>query len=507
VSHAFPDDDLAILEPPAAPVSPAPELFFGGGQMGERTRAFDWSATPLGPPEDWPPSLVAAVNLILNAALPTYLAWGPQLIGFYNDAYLDVVADAGAGLGKPFRDAWAGGWHRLEPVVASTLAGQTHLFRNVPLTLMRPGYPEQTYWTITYGPVHDERGRIVGVQSTFLEMTGDVIARATLTAEREEVRRLFEHAPSAMAFSRGPDHVVELANEAFLKVVGKTSEELLGRPALEVLPEIQRQGYLQILDTVYRTGEPIVAKSAPVQFGDGVERPLEHRLFDLLFQPLKDHEGRTRGIFVDGVDITERERAAEQQALLINELNHRVKNTLATVQSMVAQTSAGAQSVPQFREQLEGRLLTLSSAHDILTRENWAGAGMREVVRRALKPFGGERSGRFEVSGPEVRLTPRQALALAMALHELATNATKYGSLSADAGGVRLAWALEAAAAPRLSVTWVEAGGPSPSPPKDRGFGTRLLERGLARELHGAVELRFAPSGVECHIGFPLAAD
>ncbi|MCE4222830.1 sensor histidine kinase [Methylobacterium sp. C25] len=198
--------------------------------------------------------------------------------------------------------------------------------------------------------------------------------------------------------------------------------------------------------------------------------------------------------------------AAEHQRLLIDELNHRVKNTLATVQSIAMQTLRNADDTTQANEALEQRLLALSRAHDVLTRENWDGADLHDVVAQAIAPFRDRDGRRFRVTGPDVRVNPRMSLAIAMALQELATNAVKYGALSSQAGFVTIAWSSEDTHGhdPRLSFTWQEQDGPPVVKPTRRGFGSRLIERSLARDLDGTVEIAFEPTGVVCRIEAPL---
>jgi PAS domain S-box-containing protein len=219
---------------------------------------------------------------------------------------------------------------------------------------------------------------------------------------------------------------------------------------------------------------------------------------------VRDEKGsiiRSRGVIMD---ITERKRWEEHQQLLIHELNHRVKNTLATVQSIASQTLRNAGTMEEVRSAMEARLLALSRAHDVLTRENWEGAGLLEIVREAMAPYRHERESRIHMEGPDVRLSPRMALAIAMALQELATNAVKYGALSNAAGEVRIAWSVSDGSDKRLHLTWVEAAGPRVEAPRRRGFGTRLIERSLAQDLHGQATIDFAPSGVICTVDAPL---
>jgi two-component sensor histidine kinase len=206
-------------------------------------------------------------------------------------------------------------------------------------------------------------------------------------------------------------------------------------------------------------------------------------------------------------EIAERRAAEEHRELLINELNHRVKNTLATVQSIAAQTLRTGQVEPEVRERLDARLMALSDAHNLLTEHNWEGATLNDVARIAVRPHRAERDGegRFRAEGPPITLLPKTALAIAMAFHELATNALKYGALSNDRGTVEIRWEVsEDAAHPRMQLSWTESGGPPVTSPTRSGFGTRLIERGLSAELDGSVALYYPPTGVVCMVDAPL---
>jgi two-component sensor histidine kinase len=200
-------------------------------------------------------------------------------------------------------------------------------------------------------------------------------------------------------------------------------------------------------------------------------------------------------------DVTARHRAEEHLHLMVNELNHRVKNTLAIVQAIAHQTLRGAP--PEARTALDGRLMALSSAHNLLTAESWEATDLAAVVHEALDGCSGD-SDRFQCEGPHVRLEPKTAVTIAMALHELCTNATKYGALSNPEGRVSVTWRVEDGGAPRLRLTWRERGGPPVSPPERRGFGSRMIERALAAELQGTVRLDFDPEGLVCEIDAPL---
>lgn len=212
-----------------------------------------------------------------------------------------------------------------------------------------------------------------------------------------------------------------------------------------------------------------------------------------------DEAGKPARVVGATVDITERKKAELHLRLLVNELNHRVKNSLATIQAIAAQTFHAARSLPQAQEAFSARIVALAEAHDLLTRENWEGADLLDLLGRLEDLHGG--SGRFTTEGGSVRLSPRMALSLSMALHELATNAVKYGALSSLEGQVRISWVVVPGGAhPRLVLTWTESGGPPVSPPTRRGFGSRLIERGLAAELSGEARIDFQPNGVVCRI-------
>lgn len=203
-------------------------------------------------------------------------------------------------------------------------------------------------------------------------------------------------------------------------------------------------------------------------------------------------------------EVHERRRIEQRQQLLIHELNHRVKNVLATVQS-VARQSLGRAGGQGPLADFEDRLMALAWAHDILTHERWAGASLATVLGRTMTPY--DRA-RVKLSGADLRIPPKMALALAMGVHELATNAAKYGALSNDRGWVDIRWRLDTAETPpRLTLDWRERDGPPVAEPTRSGFGTRLLERGLSHELKGRVAVRFLPAGVRCRIVAPLDAE
>lgn len=203
-------------------------------------------------------------------------------------------------------------------------------------------------------------------------------------------------------------------------------------------------------------------------------------------------------------DISDLVNADEAQKILIDELNHRVKNTLASVQSIAMHTQ---RSTPEsFAERFDERLMALSRAHDLLTRRNWTGVGVRELLQVGLAPYAGNPDSPIAMDGPEILLAARTGLALGMVIHELATNAAKFGALSSPAGRLDLNWSIFAGGASTLSLRWIETGGPPIAVTRRKGFGTRLIERSIVKDLGGKAELRFGPAGFECVLSFPLPA-
>ena len=218
--------------------------------------------------------------------------------------------------------------------------------------------------------------------------------------------------------------------------------------------------------------------------------------FDAMAASLQKHEGELRS------EISRSHLLQERQTMMLHELNHRVRNTLTTVQSLARQS----RSADDTGERLEGRILSLSKTHDLLSRDDWSGASLQTVLENELAPFRDGQQDRFRLDGPDVDLPPRYVLALGMTLHELTTNAAKYGALSVETGRVDIVWRvmLGESGAGRLAMEWRESGGPQVTEPSRRGYGTRLINGGVSRELGGTVHLEFAPSGLCCTLDVPL---
>ena len=341
--------------------------------------------------------------------------------------------------------------------------------------------------------------RIVRILGTIRDVSGAKHAEQERQRANAVLHTIVETAPGLL-YAKDREGRMLLANRPMMKLIGKPWAEVEGRTDQEFLDDpVQVETVMANDRRVMDMGQAEEVEELIGGEGDVARVWLSTRV------PLRDAEGAVTGLVGMSVEITERKRVEERLRLMVNELNHRVKNTLVTVQAIAMQTLHGA--APAIRRTLEGRLLAFAAAHDVLTRESWEAAELSDVVAAELAPFGGIETGcRFRVSGPKLRLCPRAALAIAMGLHELATNAVKYGALSVEPGYVEIRWDVTKNATPLLRMIWTERGGPTVVPPARRGFGTGLMVRVLTQDLGGVVRIDFDdPAGVTCLIEAPLA--
>ena len=339
----------------------------GGGAAAAAIRAHDWWGSPIGEPDTWPSVLKTTVSLILASRFPQCIIWGPSLIAIPNDAFLPILGDKPAALGRTLDEIWAEIWPSLEPIVAKAFAGEPTFIEDWPLTIDRRGYLEPACFTFCYSPIRDERGQVVG-----------------------------------------------------------------------------------ILDTVTET--------------------------------------------------TEKVALYERQRLLAGELGHRLKNLLTVVQAICSQTLRRAPDLKEANRLLSLRLSTIGRASDVLTASQWTDADLHDLVRTAAEAHWSSAE-RLTMRGPPMRFTANVALALALAFHELATNAAKYGAFSNDAGRVDLDWTVDNG---RFQLEWREKDGPAVQPPARRGFGSVMIEQALKGYLRGDVSISYDPAGVVFRIDAAL---
>jgi two-component sensor histidine kinase len=355
--------------------------------------------------------------------------------------------------------------------------------------------------TIAYGP--DPGAPERGENELFQRAQQITAVNDLLAAETRGLRDLFMQTPSFMAVLSGQDLTYALANNAYLQLIGH--RQVVGRTLADALPEVIEQGFGDLLRTVMRTRTAHIDHAASVMLQRTPDGPLEERFLDFIFQPITGPDGESVAVFVEGSDVTDRVLAERQQKLLLDELNHRVKNTLSTVQAIADQTLRTRADPAAFREAFEARLMALSATHNLLTDANWVSADLREVAQLEFHPFSPER---YRLAGPPVALSPSRALALGLLFHELATNAAKYGALAHGDGRVDVTWRVgRLDATTELEIDWAEHDGPPVLPPGRSGFGSRLIERSLQGQLGGSATLTYAPDGVRCRIRLPLGED
>ncbi|WP_152047651.1 HWE histidine kinase domain-containing protein [Aureimonas psammosilenae] len=300
--------------------------------------------------------------------------------------------------------------------------------------------------------------------------------------------------PMVITDPKQNDNPIVFCNDAFVRLTGYSREEILGRNCRFLQGPATRE-----MD-VARVREAVEARES-IQV-DLLNYRKDGTTFwnALLMSPVFDGDDLIY-FFASQLDVSDRKRAEEHRFLLNRELDHRVKNTLATVQTVVLQTLKDSSVPREVASAVSGRLQALARSHDVLTAEAWASALLKDVVQGALEPVHARLGTRISVEGPPVRLKPRIATMLSLAVHELGANAQRYGSLSNGVGTVHVGWSVENG---RLSLEWRETDGPPVAEPSSRGYGTRVVERVLAAEFGGKASIDFAPGGIVFSLDAPV---
>ena len=354
----------------------------GGGRMGAAILAFDWAQTSVGPLESWPVSLKAVVQMAVQSRQPICLFWGRERNLMYNDAYAPFLGQReAAALGQKFEMIWSDIWADIEPIVAVALSGEGTWSDEMPLTLRRNGYDEETYWSFSYSPLYDDAGEVAGMINIASDSTATVLTRRALKASV-----------------------------------------------------------------------------------DAAQRELEHRA-----------------------------ELDAQQRIIQREMAHRIKNILSMTMAVVSQTLRHTVDIKEANEVIGQRITALAEAQDVLTNAQSSNADMRALVEQAMKPHQNGKA-RVEIEGPPILVPSQHALGVALAIHELATNAVKYGALSGDAGVVSLRWSVDSSGS--FALEWREQGGPPVTTPARTGFGSRLMHRIVPSYFAGAGQTHYHPDGV-----------
>jgi PAS domain S-box-containing protein len=460
--------------------------------MGEAIADFDWAAAGM-PIETWPPSLRHAVSLILRAPVPMLVLWGPQWLLIYNEPYIDILGSKHpAALGRRFLDVW--------PQVSP--AGRTILeaaFRGVPsrhedalIRLEQDNHLVDRWFTIWQTPIVGPGASIGGVLSGCLDVT-DRVRHQMALREREA------HLTLALAAGRIAPWVVDFDT----KRVASSPElnRMLGLPA-------NAEPTLDELTSGYFPGELERVQRA---FADAVNGGNNH--FEIEYRHIRRTDGAVRWLLLRShiersetgdpvrtigvvMDITDQKETEDRLRLLAKEVDHRANNLLTIITGLIRLDKA--QDVSSLRSSLSGRIAALAHAHKLLSESRWTGAGLRALIQEELAPFAG--ADRIRVApAEEVVLSPTVAQNLAMILHELATNAAKYGALSTPDGSITVSYG--PTTADWVKLIWAETGGPSVSPPARSGVGLGVISRAMSAS--GEVRLEWLRRGLRCEAEFP----
>lgn len=385
-------------------------------------------------------------------------------------------------------------WPDIKPLVDRALAGEAIWRENMHLVLTRHGYPEDSWYTFSYSPLHDDEGRIGGMFCSAIETTGQVLAERALRENEGRFRALLDAAPAMMWVTDRHGDCTHI-NRSWYDFTGQTPATGLGHGWMGAVHPADRPEAEQKFE------EAIRARSAlrldyRLRHADGSWR----YAIDAA-QPRLDEKGGYLGHVGSVLDITDRRKAEDRQTLLAREVDHRAKNVLAVVQAMIRMTRA--EDVDGYAEALQGRVSALARAHTLLAADSWAAADLGALLAGELTAFlGAERAVRVVLTGPTVALPPGTAQPLTMIVHELATNAIKHGALSVQAGRLDVRWSLQDG---RLRLDWTERGGPAlAGAPRRLGFGTRVLDGTVRRQLGGWLQLDWRAEGLACRLEVPL---
>lgn len=471
--------------------------------------------------------------LLGNSPNP-YVVLDPALaIVWMNDAYLRATMRERSELaGRPMFEAFPSPANSeshkllrrsLERVLAAGKQDEIALIRyDIPTP---GGGMQERYWSATHTPLTDDHGHVVYILQHTVDVTElhtlrrlrdeiGVVQRAQavqalnidLAEETDRMRMLFDQAPGFVAVLEEPGHRFIMANDAYRNLVG--GRDLLGKRISEALPEVVRQGFVDLLDSVAQSGTPYVGSREKVQLTAIDDGGRDERYLDFVYQPILGETGEVTGIFVQGHDVTEQVHAEERQELMINELDHRVKNTLAIVQGLAMQSFRQVEGSEAARATFGARLNALAAAHTELTTRNWKAGLLHDIVRGSIEATAGLDAGRVDLTGPEVLLSPQVSVSLAMIVHELSTNAIKHGALSEPGGRVAVTWTIERSARRRqLTIVWEEIGGPAVVEPAHSGFGVRLIQGGLSSDLPSLSTIEFRTGGLRCTIEADLPGE
>lgn len=430
--------------------------------------------------------------------------WGPWLtVCAYNDAYRPLFGEKPEPLGRSFLDVWSEARGVVAPQIARALKGENCFFEDAPFVVNRNGSPEETWFDYSFSPVYDPEGKVAGVLNIGVETTARHRTREALRENEHRLTLALDAAGAVGTWDWDVKNDVVHADPRFVALFGLDREKAaVGLPVQAYLDAIEpndRQRVREAIEEAMRRGN-YFSEEYRLLRKDGAEFWVLAR-----GQCLFDESGNPDRFPGVAMDITEQKRSERRQSILMAELDHRVKNVLATVQSMTAQTLRGANADAAAR--FRGRLDALAQTHTLLAESRWNGASMRRLIAATISPHQGENDpSRVRFDGPDLTPTAEAAQPLSRTLHEFLTNAMKYGALSAPEGRVDIDWSLTGGDDARIVMHWRENGGPEIRfKPREKGFGTQLIDSALSYELDGSVEMDYRPSGLVATLTLPVA--
>ncbi|MEQ8895828.1 MAG: HWE histidine kinase domain-containing protein [Roseovarius sp.] len=505
----------------------------GDGEMARHIREHDWAAHPFGAAEKWPQSLRAALGICLNSAFPTAIYWGQELRLLYNDAWSTIPGPRHpACLGEPAAEVWSDIWHVIEPQFTRVIETGEGLFvDDQMLPMRRYGIEEETYWSYSFTPIRGEDGKIVGIFNSGQETTDKVLRQrqtAFLLEASERVRELSgadgimtevcrmlgEHLGAMRVGVRERDTSAErfpVSQEWVAEGVAPAGPGLrwpwLGRlrDGLEAGRAVRVDRTADVTDERARGMFERLGAEAALALPSFRFSSLNAVMFVHRDRPhgWTDEEVATAGqVFGLATQTIERERVLAREKAMLQEIDHRARNLLGISQALVRLTRA--EDVSGYKESLLDRLSALGKTLGILSDAKWVGASLQDVLESELAPFLSAEDGRVRLNGPRVVLSPSMVQPVAMALHELTTNAVKYGALAGDDGALDIGW--EVSEGEVLRLVWRERSATAAGAveAETEGFGTQLLTLAVEDQLDGRISRRVESGTFECVLSLPM---
>ena len=481
--------------------------------MTDLVRSKDWSKTVLGAAENWPPSLALIVKVMLASGFPMCVRWGPEFVMIYNDGYRSILGDKHpAAFGLPFHKAWPEVQPQLRPLHEAILNGTSGAFfaEDLLIKVQRRGSCdwEDARFTLSYSPIPEETAP-KGCRRRARYGRGNHRPgpdRGSSSRQRGAFRRHLR-ATAVGVIQCELDGRFLLVNRRYCEIVGRTADELLTLRVPDITHPDDREPDAALRQRLVADGIPFFVEKRYLR-PDGTEVWVSVNV-----SLMRSADGTRQQLIGVAQDITERKVAQEQQGLLVRELNHRIKNLFAITDGMIALSARSATTPKEYANNIRGRLNALAVAHDLILPSFGGEAGtiadptsLETLLRKILSPYvevPSDSSGaRLFLDGPSVPLGARAVTTFALILHELATNAAKYGALSVEEGSLRITWECVDNV---LILKWEESGGPALSgPPKSEGFGTVISNHSVREQFGGTLSHKWDLKGLSVELSVPM---